>query len=97
MFPSLPTSSQQLIKGYLDKIAPPLDTEKFIIQILPFETDSDLERYKIIKQVVDDFVGDLNINIYGIGQKLLSIWHEEVFKNGTKKDASIRLKKKDII
>lgn len=96
-FPSLPTSSQQLIKGYLDKIAQPLDTEKFTIQILPFETDDDLEKYKIVKQVVDDFVGDLNINIHGIGKKLLNIWHEEVFKNGTKKDASIRLKKKDVI
>jgi hypothetical protein len=64
---------------------------------LPFETDTDLERYKIVKQVVDDFIGDLNLSIPGLGKKLLNIWYEEVFKNGTKKDASIQLKKKDVV
>ena len=55
-----------------------------MIQILPFETDNDIERYKVVKRVVDDFIGDLNLNIPGLGKKLLSIWHEEVFENGTK-------------
>ena len=35
-FLSLPGSSQELIKGYVDKIACPLDLNKFMIQILPF-------------------------------------------------------------
>ena len=90
---SLPESSQELIRRYLDNINQPLDTDKFMIQILPFETDNDIERYKVVKRVV----GDLNLNIPGLGKKLLSIWHEEVFENGTKKDAAIQLKKKDLI
>lgn len=85
-FLSLPESSQELIRRYLDNINQPLDTDKFMIQILPFETDNDIERYKVVKRVVDDFIGDLNLNIPGLGKKLLSIWHEEVFENGTKKD-----------
>lgn len=96
-FGSLPESSQKIIRGYLDNINHPLDTEKFMIQVLPFETDSDIERYKVVKQAVDDFVGELNLNIPGLGKKLLNIWHGEVFKNGTKKEAAIQLKKKDII
>lgn len=96
-FGSLPESSQEMIRGYLDNINHPLDTEKFMIQVLPFETDNDIERYKVVKQVVDDFIGELNLNIPGLGKKLLNIWHEEVFKNGTKKEAAIQLKKKDII
>lgn len=96
-FLSLPESSQEIIKGYLDNINHPLDTEKFMIQVLPFETDSDIERYKVVKQVVDDFIGELNLNIPGLGRRLLNIWHEEVFKNGTKKDPAIQLKKKDVI
>ena len=96
-FLSLPRSSQELIKGYVDKIACPLDLNKFMIQILPFETDNDAERYKVVKRAVDDFIGDLNLSIPGLGKKLLTIWHEEVFKNGTKKDASIQLRKKDVI
>ena len=96
-FLSLPESSQELIRRYLDNINQPLDTDKFMIQILPFEKDNDIERYKVVKRVVDDFIGDLNLNIPGLGKKLLSIWHEEVLENGTKKDAAIQLKKKDLI
>lgn len=96
-FLSLPETSQELIRGYLDNISYPLDVNKFMIQVLPFETDEDIERYKVIRKVVDDFIGDLNLNIPGLGKKLLKIWYEEVFKNGTKKEAVIQLKKKDIV
>lgn len=47
-FLSLPESSQELIRRYLDNINQPLDTDKFMIQILPFETDNDIERYKVV-------------------------------------------------
>lgn len=50
-FLSLPESSQELIRRYLDNINQPLDTDKFMIQILPFETDNDIERYKVVKRV----------------------------------------------
>lgn len=96
-FLSLPDTSQELIRGYLEKINYPLDVNKFMIQVLPFETDDDIERYKVVRKVVDDFIGDLNLNIPGLGKKLLNIWHEEVFKNGTQKDVAIQLKKKDIV
>ncbi len=87
-FRFLPESSQKLIRGYLDKISQPLDTDKFMIQVLPFEADNDVERYKVVKRKVEDFIGDLHLNIPGLGKKLLSVWHEKVFKNGTKKDAA---------
>ncbi|SHH59641.1 hypothetical protein [Clostridium grantii] len=96
-FSSLPESSQELIGGYLNGMSQPLDLDKFMIQVLPFETDNDFERYKIVRQLVDDFIGDLNLSIPGLGKKLLNIWHEEVFKNSTKKNASIQLKKKDLV
>lgn len=96
-FSSLPMSSQKIIKTYLDGIDNPLDIEKFMIQVLPFETDNEVERYKIVRQIIDDFVGDLNLNIHGLGKKLLNIWHEEIFKNGTKKNSKIVLGKKDVI
>ncbi|GKU24068.1 hypothetical protein CFOLD11_08940 [Clostridium folliculivorans] len=96
-FSSLPTSSQKLIEGYMNGISQPLDLDKFMIQVLPFETDNDIERYKMVKQAVDDFIGDLNLNIHGFGKKLLNIWHEEVFKNGTKRNSSIKLKKEDVV
>ncbi len=96
-YKTLPESSQALINNYLSKVEQPLATDKFMIQILPFETDNELERYKMVRQAIDDFVGDLNLNIPGVGKKLLGVWQNDVFKNGSKKDASIKLKKSDII
>lgn len=96
-YSSLPESSQKIIDNYLLKISKPFDIDKFWIQTIPFETDDDIERYKNISHAVDDFIGDLSLNIPGIGKKLLTIWHEDIFKNGSKKDAAIKLSKKDLI
>lgn len=96
-YKTLPESSRTLIDNYLGQIQQPLDTNKFMIQVIPFETDIDKERYKMVHQTVDDFVGTLNLNVPGITTKLLGEWQNSVFKNGGKKDASIKLKKSDII
>ncbi len=97
LFSTLPESSQKLINNYLSGIADPLDTEKFMIQVLPFETDDEQERYKVVKQAVDDFVGELQLNVPGIGKRLMHIWKDEIFTNGTKRNDEIHLDKKDII
>lgn len=96
-FDTLPTSSQELIKGYLKKIEKPLNPDNFWIQSLPFETDDDNERYKNILQTVDNFVGSLRLNIPGMGNQLLALWHWSVFENGSKEDTAVRLSKKDLI
>lgn len=96
-FDTLPTSSQELIKDYLKKIENPLNLDKFMIQSLPFETDNYNERYKNILQAVDNFVGSLRLNIPGLSNQLLALWHLYVFENGSKEDAAIRLSKKDFI
>ena len=49
-------------------------------------------------QVVNDFIGSIGANLSpGIGKKLFGIWKNDVFVNGTKKDSSIELTKKNII
>ena len=96
---SLPEVAQKLIDGYLqsEEIDTPLNPQDFSIHYFPFETDDDSERYKAVKQCIDDFVGRLNINVPGIGDKLLTIWHWDIFLNGDKKDPTIFLTKKKII
>lgn len=96
-FSSLPDSSQGIIKDCLEGIKQPLDLNKFQIQILPFETDDDVEKYKVVKQNVDDFVGKLNLNIPGLGKRLMNIWQNEIFHNGTQNNAAITRNKRDII
>lgn len=94
---SLPESSKVVIDKYIKKIDKPLDLNKFMIQVLPFETDYDPEKYKIVRQKVDSFIGKLDLSIPGIVDKILDIWQNDIFKNGTKKDKRIKLKKCDII
>lgn len=96
-FDSLPDSSKQLICSYLDKLDQPLDPTKFMIQVLPFETDNEIERYKYVRRAIDDFIGNLNVNIPGLGKKILDVWQNEVFHNSSKKDDAIVLSKNDLI
>lgn len=96
-YSTLPPSSKALVDEYLTGIDKPLDPEKFMVQVLPFETDNDTERYKAVMSAIDNFIGTLNINIPGLGKKLMDIWHRDIFANSTKKDAAIKLNKKNII
>ena len=97
-FSNLPPSAQAIVQKYMGDIDNPLDLQKFTVQVFPFETDDDTERYKAVMQAVNDFIGSLNVNVsHGIGKWLLQVWHDEIFVNGTKKDTSIQLGKKDII
>lgn len=97
-YSNLPPTAQEIVQKYLGDINNPLDLQKFTVQVFPFETDDDTERYKGIMQAVNDFIGSLNVNVsYGLGKWLLQVWHDDIFTNGSKRDASIRLDKKDII
>lgn len=95
-FDTLPDSAKKIINDYLLNIDHPLDTSLFSVQVLPFETDDDRERYKIVQQEVNDFVENLKLTP-GIGKKLLNIWQRDIFINGTKKDVKIVLDKKSVI
>ena len=97
-YSNLPPSAQKIVQKYLKDMENPLDLQKFTVQVFPFETDDEVERYKAVTQAVNDFVGSLNTNVsYGLGKWLLQVWHDDIFINGTKKNAAIQLNKKEII
>lgn len=96
-FSSLPLSAQQIVNGYLENIEDPLDANNFSVHVFPFETDDDDERYKAVLWAIDNFIGNLNINIPGLTTRLMEVWHYKIFTNGTKKNAAINLDKKSII
>ncbi len=56
-FSSLPPSAQVTVQKYLGNIEHPLDSEKFTVQVFPFETDNEAERYKAVTQAMNDFIG----------------------------------------
>lgn len=94
---SLPDSSKKIINSYLNNVPCPLDLNQFSIQILPFETDDENERYKVVTQKINDFIGELKLKDPGLGKQLFKIWKDNIFTNGSKKDVSIVLSKKDLI
>ena len=96
-FNTLPESSKKIITSYLSQIDQPLDTNQFVIQGVPFETDDHSEKYKAVMQSINDFIGELKLDIPGIGKQLHRVWCSEVFKNGSKKDTKITLSKKSLI
>ena len=96
-FETLPPSAQAIVTDYLKSIPTPLNLDKFTVQVFPFETDDDSERYKAVMKTIDDFIGDMDINIPGLGKRLLEIWHWDIFTNGSKANAVIQLDKKNII
>ncbi|WP_276873085.1 hypothetical protein [Levyella massiliensis] len=96
-FSTLPPSAQKIVNNYLTNIENPLDLQKFTVQVFPFETDDEAERYKAVLQAINDFIGTLNVNSPGLGKWLLQIWNDNLFTNGSKRDPSIELSKKDII
>lgn len=49
-------------------------------------------------QVINDFIGELNTGTSpGLGKRLFQIWRNDIFTNGSTKDAAIQLDKKSII
>ena len=51
-----------------------------------------------MRSCVDEFLGSLDIALHpGIGRRLLDIWSQDIFKNGTQRDVSLTLNKKSII
>ncbi len=96
-FSTLPNSSKKIITDYLSTIDQPLNPDKFQIRIIPFETDDEAERYKVILQEINNFIGEINLDLPGLGKKLHQVWCADIFKNGSKKNLSFKISKKGLI
>ena len=95
-YESLPPKSKKKIDSILSSIKPSIDKTKLLIQTIPFETDDEKERYKNVINAIRDFIvsiGSVNIN----PSELHSIWKDDIFKSGTKKDPNLKLTKSDVV
>lgn len=96
-YESLPPLTKDIVSNYLSQIENPLDTSQLKVQVLPFETDDERQRYKVVQDVISDFIGDLDIEAYGLKKKLHEVWQMMLDKNGTKSNRDIKLTKKAIV
>ena len=92
---SLPQELKKKITEIVAKVSNPIDVEKFKIQILPFETNNDRERYKCVMDSIREFLATTPAPY--LAQQLHLIWKDELFKTGTRNGQEIKLTKDDII
>lgn len=95
-YDDLPKTLKDKVDKEISKITNPLNLSKYKIQILPFETDYDKERYKNVWESIREFISQLGISNIS-KEELHRIWKDEIFKSGTRKKRDLRLAKNEII
>lgn len=94
----LPDTTKSIINDFLSEIEKPLDTSLLKIQVLPFETDDDEQKYKVVIDVISAFIHETGIlSLIGSHNQLHEIWQTMLKRNGTKSDRKVALNKKDIV
>lgn len=97
-FNDLPVGTQGFILKKIEEKGRDIPPEKLHIYVIPFATDDLQQRFKYVREAVNDFVGSLISNApLAFGAKLMKRWQNDLFNSGTIKDTSVSYKKKEII
>ncbi len=94
-YDSLPLKYKNLINNAIIQKSVSISLNKYAIQVIPFETDNDKERYKVITDSIREFMSKSGIIVSAEG--LQKLWAYDLFVSGAKKNQNIKLNKKDII
>lgn len=97
-YDNLPVSTKELIDGWLGQMDKPLNVNNLQIHVLPFETDDDEQRYRVVLQSLSDFIGEMDLrSADGLRKRLHEVWLLMLDRNGSSLDSEKRLSKKDIV
>ena len=97
-FDELPTSAQKKIVEILNnKGFTNIDIAKLDVRVIPFYGRDLKNRYKEIKNAVNDLLNELGIPTDGLARDILNIWQRDFFQNATQPDTTIAIEKKKMI
>ncbi|MDP8202664.1 MAG: hypothetical protein P9M11_11070 [Candidatus Tenebribacter burtonii] len=97
-FHDLPEKCKDVISEALrEKPDCKIDVSKLYIQVIPFHTNNLPNRYKVVKQSVNEFLAFLDNTILGFSNKILDVWQGDLFKNSSQTDTTITIKKSEFI
>lgn len=97
-YDNLPVSTKELIDGWLGQMDKPLDVNNLQIHVLPFESDDDEQRYRVVLQSLSDFIGEMDLrSADGLRKRLHEVWLSMFDRNGSSSDSKKRLSKKDVV
>lgn len=97
-FDELPMTAQKKIeeiiqnKGYSD-----IDIHKIDVRVIPFYGNDLKNRYKEIQACVNEFLGEVNVDVPGINTEIMRIWQRDLFQNATQTDTTISISKEKMI
>lgn len=94
---SLPSSSRELIDSYLQETGLVLDTDKFFVQRLPFDTDDEEERSRATKERIRAFLSKIMVAIPDFTDRLYDVWTTQLLFNGSVREKTLHLKKASFI
>lgn len=93
----LSIEAKEVINNIITQLNVTFDTDKFQIVYFMFETDNVETRYAIIEEKVKDFINQLGLGSILSAKEIMQVWQNNIFRNGSQTDTTIKLSKKDII
>lgn len=96
-YDDLPKETKDIIDALIKSTKSRIDLDKLKIMVVPFETDDEKERYKIILREIADFLGDFEGGLDSLRRGIHSLWKEIIYNNGTSSNHEIKLSKKDLV
>lgn len=93
----LTEGGKKIIDDIVANLGVKFEKNKFRIKFFQFETDNDNERYKVVLQMINDFLAKLNISNNISASELMRIWQNDIFRNGSKTDITIQIKKEGLV
>lgn len=93
----LSIEAKKVIDNIITRLNVTFNTDKFQIVYFMFETDDMETRYAIIEEKVKDFINQLGLGSILSAKEIMQVWQNNIFRNGSQTDTTIKLSKKDII
>lgn len=97
-FDELPDIAKNKINDILNKKGfTNIDTKRLDIRVIPFYGDDLKNRYKEIKNTINDFLRKLDIQADYLVTEILTTWQRDFFQNSTQTNKDIVIDKKKMI
>ena len=99
-YSDLPDRAKSIINKIIEEAGIDIDLSLFRIQVIPFVGTEESERYKVIREVIKQFLAKIevqNCNYEWLTDHLLMAWHFEIMNNGSLKNPEITISKKNIV
>lgn len=97
-FDELPDIAQEKIKEIVQKRDyTNFDIHKIDIRVIPFYGDDLKNRYKEIQVCIDEFLSEINVDLFTVNREIMKIWQRNLFQNATQIDTNILVSKEEMI